>query len=105
MIGFCVFLGELIGYWIPYGRLLHAGDKRLSVCVPVAQDFSPALVRHVCTSKGMPFGNSLTTRIAPENRLRKRTLRAPRRMRPPGNRERRAESGAGHGPAPAASRS
>ena len=36
------------------------------------------------------------------HRLRTRTLRAPRRERETGNRERRAESGAAHGAAPAA---
>ena len=53
----------------------------------------------------LTFGNSLTTRTAPGNRLRKRTLRAPRGRRQTGNRERRAESDAGHRPASAASRS
>ena len=48
----------------------------------------------------MPFGNSLMRKMA-RNRLRKRTLRAPRLERKTGNRERRAESGAAHGAAPA----
>ena len=55
--------------------------------------------------KGTGFRKLFTTQIAPENRLRKRTLRAPRGRRQTGNRERRAESDAGHGPASAASRS
>ena len=70
-------------------RVCHGAHRRAS---------QNGALRHMTAEPTSPF-NQLVR--AAGDMLRQRTLRAARRTRQTGNRERRAESGAGHGPAPA----